>query len=157
MNRQIRILAAAAALLVAGAAEASAQFTGVVSPPPKRAPAAVARTDSAGRAVGARDSANVTRLTNMKAWVDSATVALTGSARDTTTVTARATVTTDSVAVEAHTGAAAGRRRGSAGGAEAMHDGARAPDTASTLPTIGLFGVLAVWAGLALMGRRRSA
>lgn len=152
MNRQIRILAAAAALLVAGSSEAAAQFTGVVTPPPTpRQQAAVARADSASRNTGARDSANTTRLTDMKTWVDSATVALGGAKAapraDTTvrdTVTAEATVT----------GTAAGRRR--AGAQEpAMRDGARAPDTATPLPTLALLGALAVGAGLVLMGRDR--
>ena len=153
MNRQIRILAAAAALLVAGAGEAAAQFTGVVTPPPTpRQPAAVARADSASRNTGARDSANTTRLTDMKTWVDSATVALAGTgARPRADTTAR-----DSVPAEPTvTGVAAGRRGGNAP-APTMHDGARAPDTATPLPTLALLGVVAVGVGLVLLvGRDR--
>jgi hypothetical protein len=158
MIRHIRILVAAAALLTGSAAEAAAQFTGVVTPPPptRREQAATARSDSAARLAGVRDSANnATRLTDMKTWVDSATVALAGTAG-----AARATGDTTALDSTGRSEVAAGRRRGARGAAAAeatMHDGARAPDTATPLPTIGLLGVFGIGAGLVLMGRRRRA
>jgi hypothetical protein len=154
MNRQIRILAAAAVLLVAGSGEAAAQFTGVVTPPrpTPRQQAAVARADSASRNTGARDSANTTRLTDMKTWVDSATVALAG-----TDARPRADTTTarDTVAAEVTVAGPVAGRRGANAPAPAMHDGARAPDTATPLPTLALLGALAVGVGVVLMGRDR--
>ena len=153
MIRQLSILAAAAALLAGSAPAAAAQFTSVVTPPPpsRSAQVAAARADSAAHNVGARDSANATRLTDMKTWVDSATVALAGTgAPPRADTTAR-----DSAAAEVTvTGTASGRRGGNAP-APTMHDGARAPDTATALPTLAVLGALAVGVGLVLIGRDR--
>lgn len=150
MTSKIRLFVAAAALLAGSAVEASAQFTAVVAPPPptRKAQAAVAHADSASRNVGARDSANATRLTDMKTWVDSATVALTGQA-----VTAPATAL-DTAADVAPKAAAAATPAQTA--EPAMHDGARAPDTATPLPTLALIGTGALGAGLLLLRRRRA-
>ncbi|HET7459045.1 MAG TPA: hypothetical protein VFJ74_15460 [Gemmatimonadaceae bacterium] len=150
MMPQIRLFVAAAVLLAGSAVEASAQFTAVVAPPPTRKEqAAVARSDSASRNVGARDSANATRLTDMKTWVDSATVALTGQS-----VTAPATPL-DTAADAAHRPAPT--PTAPVGATEpAMHDGARAPDTATPLPTLALLGTGALGAGLLLLRRRRA-
>jgi hypothetical protein len=153
MNRQIRILVAAAALLAGSAAEAAAQFTGVVTPPPtRREQAAVARADSASRSPGARDSTNAARLTDMKTWVDSATVALAGNAAP--PAAAAADTAADSTT---RAGVAAGHHRVAAVSPETMRDGARAPDTATPLPTLAVLGAFGIGAGLVLMGRRRSA
>lgn len=151
MNRQIRILVAAAALLAGSAAEAAAQFTGVVTPPPRRQ-AAIAHADSASRGPGARDTTNAARLTDMKTWVDSATVALAGNAAPPSA--AAADTAADSTT---RAGVAAGRRRVAAATPATMHDGARAPNTATPLPTLAVLGAFGIGSGLVLMGRRRSA
>ncbi|MDQ3698966.1 MAG: hypothetical protein M3373_13245 [Gemmatimonadota bacterium] len=137
-----------AAAIVLAAPSAAAQFTTAIPPRPTPAesPAAVARADSL-----ARDTTTSSRLTDMKAWVDSAAVAIDAGApapamaadtlRTDTTVVVPAPAPTDAV-----------ERRGATRDA-VLRDGAPAPDTASPLPLLALLGAGALAAGAWL--RRR--
>ncbi|MFL5576404.1 MAG: hypothetical protein ACJ79S_10595 [Gemmatimonadaceae bacterium] len=155
------LTSAAAALLFAGAAPgaARAQFTGVVVRPERRA--ASAETTVAAGTPSARDTIAQTRLTDMKRWVDSATVALASAeptaaaqraAIDTTSTPAPAPAPSPVPAVErGQTNASAGEV---ALADSTMREGARAPNTATPLPTVALAGAALLLAGLWL--RRRA-
>ena len=146
MMTRISIGAGAMALaLMIGSGSAGAQFTSVMAP--KRAaeapPAVIAeqlrqRSDSVARQT----------LTDMKAWVDSAasTVAAVPKPAMQDSVTGAAGA--------ADTALASARRTTQARSGEvAFKDGGRAPDTASPLPLVLLFGFGAVGAGLMLLRR----
>lgn len=167
MSRRI-LTSAAAALVVATAVlpgVAGAQFTGVVVRPERRA-ARAESTDSAKP--NARDTIAQVRLTEMKRWVDSATVALASAeptaqggrpargaqraAGDTTTSPAPAPPTVPAVERGLPPSRAA-TADSVATSDSTMRDGARAPDTATPLPTVALVGAGLVVAGLWL--RRR--
>ena len=124
-------------LLVAPAA--SAQFTGLVTPPPRPAPPAelVARAGDV-----TSDTAVERRMTDMKAWVDSAAVAVQAQAP-------RDTVTPPPVIVETPRAAEPAPQEE----VSAFREGAPAPDTATPLPAILLLGAGLVAGGAAL--RRR--
>lgn len=141
-----RVLVAA---LVAGAAvevvpmTAEAQFAGVPRGP-RRRPAADAVVASGGDSTR-RDTLPPTRLPDMKAWVDSATVAL-GAVGGGSSAPAGPPVPAPTAP-----GAPAPRSRSAD---STMRDGARAPDTATPLPSFALAGALLVGAGLIV--RRRA-
>ena len=136
-----------AAIVVGGLVEvvpmtAEAQFAGVPRAPRRRPPA---ETVASGAESARRDTLPPTRLPDMKAWVDSATIALGvagGSGPGAPAPAAPLTPTT---------GPAAGRSMGDS----TMRDGARAPDTATPLPSLALAGSLLVAVGLFV--RRRAA
>ena len=145
---RIRSSVLVAALLVAVPATAEAQFAGVPRAP-RRRPAADAV--ASGRDSTRRDTLPPTRLPDMKAWVDSATIALGasgGSGAGTSTPAASPTRS-------AKPSAPAGRAPGGRGADSTMRDGARAPNTATPLPSIALAGSLFVAVGLFI--RRRAA
>ena len=148
MFRRLSTSAATALLSAALLAPvaARAQFTTVVAPPPR--PAATAESTVAGANAAARDTAALTRLTDMKKWVDSATVAL-ASGGPTTVATPA-----DSTVAAAPATPREGAVRDSAAGTLAMHEGARAPDTATPLPTVALVGAMLLGGGLLLLRRR---
>lgn len=117
-------LVAAALCLSSGA---GAQITTYIAPPkPAMTPQMVA-ADSARR-----DSTAAVATTNMKAWVDSAAgVTVPDRVGDSTVVDpGRPDVTTT------------------------FSEGSVAPNTASALPTLGAFGVVALLAGAAMLMRR---
>lgn len=125
-----------AALLAAPAA--SAQFTGLVTPPPRPAPP-VELVASAGDV--SADTTVARRMSDMKAWVDSAAVAVAAQApQDTTTPPA---AIEDAPAV-----VPAPQEEVSA-----FREGAPAPNTATLLPALMLLGAGLVAGGAAL--RRR--
>ena len=137
MLARMSILAAA---LVAFAPSAHAQFTGVVVPPKKEAPAV---TDSAA-VVAAAQADRQTQLQDMRAWVDSAAASLgvQAATADSTAPVATTTVESQgSVATTASVGS--------------MDSGMRAPDTASMLPLIMLIGAVFLSAGTFLVCTRR--
>ena len=146
-----RVLAAALLLSALSAVmpeSTEAQFAGVPRPP-RRRPVNIeerAAPDSARR-----DTIPPTRLPDMQAWVDSATIAL-GTAGAATDGGPAATAA-DSV-LPPRAGDTGGPR-GARGRDSTMRDGARAPDTATPLPTMALAGALTLAAGLFL--RRRGA
>ena len=133
---RIPILSFVVATLVAVPA-AGAQFTGSVTPPPRPAPPAeiVAR---AGDVMA--DTTATRRMSDMKAWVDSAAVAVAvQTPRDTTT---------PPVVVETPPAVAPAQEP-----VTEFREGAPAPDTATALPALALFGAGLVTAGMVL--RRR--
>lgn len=115
------------AVLMGLSSAAGAQITTYIAPPkPAMTPQMVASADSAQR-----DSVAAVATTNMKAWVDSAAgVTVPASVGDSTVDPGKPDLTTFS-------------------------DGAIAPNTATALPAIGLFGVVVALAGLAILMRRR--
>jgi hypothetical protein len=125
-----------AALLAAPVA--SAQFTGVVTPPPRPAPP-VELVASAGDVTA--DTTGERRMSDMKAWVDSAAVAVAAQAPQDTT--------TPPVVVETPPAAVPPPQEE----VLAFREGAPAPNTATPLPAL-----LALGAGLVAVGailRRR--
>ena len=115
---------------------ASAQFTGLVTPPPRPAPPVelIARAGDVQA-----DTTAAARMTDMKAWVDSAAVAVAAQSPQDTTAPPAVVVTP--VAPVPHEEVSAFR------------DGAPAPDTATPLPALLLLGAGLVAGGAAL--RRR--
>jgi hypothetical protein len=134
---RIPILSFAVATLFA-APVASAQFTGLVTPPPRPAPPAeiVARAGDV-----TADTTASQRMTDMKAWVDSAAVAVAAQAPQDTTTPPPVIVETPPAAEPAPEPVTEFR------------EGAPAPDTATPLPLLALLGAGLVAAGAAL--RRR--
>ena len=134
-----RAVLLAAAMVIIAPAGAPAQFTGVVSQPKK---ASTATTQATVAAQAASDSARETRLSDMKAWVDSAAGSLGVSTRaaDTAAVPA-VTVTTP------HTTTSTGE-------VASMSAGVRAPDTASKVPLAALVGAVFLSAGVFLASTR---
>jgi hypothetical protein len=122
---------------VLAAPSASAQFTGLVTPPPRPAPP-VELVAQAGDV--AADTTAAARMTDMKAWVDSAAVAVAAQAP--------ADTATPPVVIETPAAAPAAQEE-----APAFREGAPAPDTATPLPALLLLGAALVAGGAAL--RRR--
>lgn len=138
---------ATAALLALGATRANAQITTVVAGPK--------RTDAKAQAAAQRDSAaqdSVARvtLTDMKSWVDSAAASL-ALRPDTGTVPADSATPATAVqepSMQPRDTAAARRRIANA--PPDFRAGARAPDTATQVPTVAVLGAVMILAGLAL-------
>ncbi len=125
-----------AALLAVPAA--SAQFTGLVTPPPRPAPP-VEMIAEAGAV--ATDTTAAARMTDMKAWVDSAAVAVAAQAPQDTA--------TPPVVIETPAAAEPAPQQD----VTAFQEGAPAPNTATVLPALLLLGAGLVAGGAAL--RRR--
>jgi hypothetical protein len=132
-----------AAVVLLSPVPALAQFTTVVAPAKKASPtpaavaaAEVAKTDSVARVA----------LTDMKVWVDSAAAAIAATPSP---------ATIDSTAAAART-----RAEVNAGEVAApaptttFRSGARAPDTASTLPLLGLLAFGAMGMGALVLWRK---
>ena len=134
---RIPILSFALATLFA-APVASAQFTGLVTPPPRPAPP-VEMIARAGDVTA--DTTAAQRMTDMKAWVDSAAVGVAAQAPQDTT-------TPPPVVVETPLAAPAQQEP-----VTEFREGAPAPDTATFLPALALLGAGLVTAGAVL--RRR--
>jgi len=116
--------------LVLGASQLSAQITTYVAPhrPAAPSPQMVAAANSAQR-----DSVAAVTMTNMKAWVDSAA----------------------GVTVPAHVGDSIPAEDPGRPVTTTFVDGSVAPATASSLPALGLLGVLAIVLGAALRAKRQ--
>lgn len=125
-----------AVALAAGASTGAAQFTGVVAPPkakPSAAAVAAAAADSARR-----DTSTAVRLTEMKAWVDSAAVAV-AAATPADTVTRADTTRTDTAAMN-RAGRQPARTEAATGDVMTYRNGVPAPNTATLLPLVLLAG-----------------
>jgi hypothetical protein len=116
---------------------AAAQFTGLVTPPPRPAPPAEI-VAQAGDVMA--DTTAARRMTDMKTWVDSAAVAVAAQTpRDTTT---------PPVVIETPPAVAPAQEQ-----VMEFRDGAPAPDTATVLPAFVLLGAGLIAVGAVL--RRR--
>ena len=135
----VRIPTISFVLALLAAPAASAQFTGLVTPPPRPAPPAelVARAGDV-----TSDTAVERRMTDMKAWVDSAAVAVEAQAPRDTATPPPAIVETPPAAEPAPQEEVS-----------AFREGAPAPDTATPLPALLLLGAGLIAGGAAL--RRR--
>ena len=135
----VRAVLLTAAMVVFAPAGASAQFTGVVVPPKKT------ESEASASVVAARaDSVRETRLTDMRAWVDSAATSLGVS-------TAAAPVDSTLPAVA---GEPATHTETSNGAVESMSTGVRAPDTATLFPLLAMVGAAFISAGAFLVSTR---
>ena len=145
--------AAGAALIMFGVARADAQITTVIAAP--KQPAAKA-TETARRAEAAQDSIARVTLTEMKQWVDSAAAAL--SLRPDTGTTqpdSAAAATRAEPQIPPRPDSATLRRRIIESPPE-FREGARAPNTATNVPTLALVGVAMILAGIAVRRRWRT-
>lgn len=141
---KLRLTLALAALSLAGASPAAAQFTTVVAPPKKVVEAQAAREAQVAAAAAARDTGHRATLQAMSAWVDSVAGA---PAPGTVTVdSANGAIATDSATVTADRPATT-----------KFKDGAPAPDTASPLPLVLVAGMGAMLIGAALLFTSRRA
>ena len=114
------------AVLVGLSSTAGAQITTYIAPPKPAMTQMVASADSAFK-----DSVAAVAMTNMKAWVDSAAgVTVPATVGDSTVDPGKPELTTFS-------------------------HGSVAPNTATSLPAVGLFGVVLALAGLAMLMRKR--
>ena len=116
---------------------ASAQVTGLGTPPPRPAPP----VEIIAEAGAVADTTAAARMTDMKAWVDSAAVAVAAQAPQDTA--------TPPVVIQTPAAAEPAPREE----VSAFREGAPAPDTATPLPALLLLGVGLVAGGAAL--RRR--
>ncbi len=141
----------AAAVVTLFAVPASAQFTGVVMPPPAKPSPVVAQ--SATQSLGERrDSAARVTMTNMKDWVDSAAATLGVAAAP-----APAPVDSAQSPVAAVPAAPAVQHPAShSAETTEFREGARAPNTATPVPMLALLGLVSLVAGLWLLRRRRA-
>ena len=147
--------AALAAMMIVGAGIANAQITTVVAPPPRKTePAQQAAAQQRERVV--QDSVARLAMTGMKEWVDSASAALAIRPDTVPNVadTALGTPRTATAPAPKSDSAASAR---SADRSSEFRDGARAADTATPIPTIGLAGVLLILMGVAMKRRERTA
>jgi hypothetical protein len=149
-SMKISPLVTLVAALVCAASPAAAQFTTAVVPPevkPKKDTVAT-RADSMRK----EQLKLADRMKDMKAWVDSAALALAAQpspqAADTSSASQAAAGTTRKG--ERVTATAAGEVSGSRNETTRFKDGARAPATATQLPLLVLLGVGATLAGVAL-------
>ena len=142
--------AALAAMMIVGAATANAQITTVVASPPRKTEAAQQAAAQQRERV-AQDSVARVAMTGMKEWVDSASAAL-AVRPDTVPTPADTALAATAPAPKSDTFATARAERQSE-----FKNGARAPDTATPIPAIGLAGIVLILAGVAMKRRERTA
>ena len=129
-----------AAFLCLTPATALAQFTGVVTPPKREAPSPAAVRAEAVR----QDSVTRVALTDMKVWVDSAAASITAASSAALDSATAAPVAQDSASGVVETRTATTEFR----------NGVPAPNTASTLPLLGVLAFGAMGMGAALLWRK---
>jgi hypothetical protein len=146
-SMKISLLVTLVAALVCAASPAAAQFTTAVVPPKVKP-----KTDTVATRADSMRKEQVKladRMKDMKAWVDSAALALAArpspQAADTSTTTQAGADTSERV-----TSTATGEVAKSRNDTTRFKDGARAPATATQLPLLVLLGVGATLAGVAL-------
>ena len=135
--RQLRHTFALGAMILMIASPAAAQFTTVVAPPKREVATASVAANPTPADTGRRAT-----LQEMSAWVDS--VAGTAPA-----------VASAAQVVDSASGDVVVPRSEPAPATERFADGARAPDTASVLPSLLLAGLAAMVTGAALLATRR--
>jgi hypothetical protein len=135
-------------LITIASAPISAQITTTITQP-KKTPAVQAA--EARREAAAQDSVARTTLTDMKVWVDSAAAAL-AVRPDTAGAPNEATIAPEPPAARADSAPAPQR---AAQEQPEFREGARAPDTATNIPSLALTGAALIVAGIFL--RRRAA
>ena len=149
---RLSLFLGAAAVLTLVSVPASAQFTGVVIPPPAKA-APVAAQAAPQTIAERRDSATRVTMTNMKDWVDSAAATLGVAPAPAAPAIADTSAATAAATPAAHTGHAAAARPAET---TEFREGAPAPNTATPVPTLALLGAISMFAGLWLLRRRRA-
>ena len=148
---RLSLFLGAAAVLTLVSVPASAQFTGVVMPPPAKAAPVAAQAQAQPQTIAERrDSATRVTMTNMKDWVDSAAATL-GVAP-----APAAPVATDTAATAAVPPAHVEHAPAKSAETTEFKEGARAPNTATPIPTLALLGAVSMLAGLWLLRRRRA-
>jgi LPXTG-motif cell wall-anchored protein len=133
--KELRHTFALGAMILMIASPAAAQFTTVVAPPKRPAVTATVVTDPTPRDTGRRATLQV-----MSAWVDSVAGKAASGAQVVDSVNGDVVVPSEPAAAT-----------------ERFTDGARAPNTASALPTLLLAGLAAMVTGAALLATRRRA
>ena len=149
---RLSLFLSSAAVLTLFAAPASAQFTGVLIPPPAKAAQVVQAPAQTG--AERRDSAVRVTMTNMKDWVDSAAATL-----GVTPAPASALATDSALpAVVAPAPAAHVEHAAPAKATETkeFREGAPAPNTATVIPMLALLGLASLVVGLWLLRARRA-
>jgi hypothetical protein len=141
--------AALAAILAFGVARADAQITTVIEAP-KRADAK--QQVAAQRQQVAQDSIARVTLTGMKQWVDSAAEAL-AIRPDTGTVPTSDTAVAATRPMSPRSDSGIAAKPKPAPAPAEFRDGARAPNTATVVPTVALAGAVMILLG-ALLRRR---
>lgn len=136
--RELRHTFALGAMILMIASPAAAQFTTVVAPPKRAVAIASVVADPTPRDTGRRAT-----LQEMSAWVDS----VAGKALP---------AVASAQAVDSAPGEVVAPSEPAAG-TERFSDGARAPNTASPLPSLLAAGLAAMVAGAALLATRRRA
>ena len=136
----------AAALILASPAALEAQFTTLVPPPRDPQPAQGARVAAAQQTRD--DSLRRVQLSDMRAWVDSAAVAIAG-VRDTLAEIDSGDVALERPALPRPVGEP---RQPTV----TFREGAPAPATATGLPLLALLGIGALGIGAVLIGRARA-
>jgi LPXTG-motif cell wall-anchored protein len=150
----IRLFSAAATLvLLTGVSEARAQITTVIGPAKR---AQVTTQDSVRREVAAQDSIARVTMTDMKQWVDSAAQALALRPDTGTTPPETTTVAAPPQQNLQRPDSATRARQRETAPPEFREGGSRAPDTATSIPTLALIGGALVVLGLVVGRRRRS-
>ena len=139
----IGLILSAAALLTPAALPA--QFTTFVAPS-RKAASESAKPSVVAVAKARADSVSRMSLTDMKSWVDSAA----GTTKPALTATDTAMTSADTVMAPTPVSSATARTT------TTFSNGAIAPNTATSLPTLLVVGLLSLTAGLVLLRRRRA-
>ena len=144
--------AAVAAMIVFGAASASAQITTVIAAPKQPAPNA---QQVAQRVQATQDSVARVTLTGMTQWVDSAANAM--ALRPDTGATAAAAAVAPATQPPPVRADSAINNAAPPKPTDEFRNGARAPSTATTTPAIALAGAALILVGFAVRRRGRHA
>ena len=147
--------AALAVMMIVSAGTAKAQITTVVASPPRKN-AAAEQAAAQQREKITQDSVARVAMTDMKEWVDSASAAL-AIRPDTVASSSDTAVGNPRVATAPAPKSDSSANARTAGRQPEFRNGARAPDTATPIPAIGLTGITLILTGVALKRRERTA
>jgi hypothetical protein len=152
---QSLVRAALAAMMIFGAGTANAQITTVVASPPRKTELAQQAAAQQRERV-AQDSVARVAMTGMKEWVDSASAAL-AVRPDTVPTTADTGLATPRAAAAPTPKSDTSATAQTSDRPSEFKNGARAPDTATPIPAIGLAGIVLILTGVAMKCRERPA